>query len=831
MLNFLNTYVQSRENPPRHVIVYTASHDARFFTALNARVVEASKSKHHSATLLTFWATIVIEAVLATKDQPCSVRRAVQVQSLEDLSTRIISSVSNGLILEKVPDLQVGCYMILMVLVTICPLKDNVLIALLERVTQHWATTQGPGLVCAAALAQHMNIISLSKPTLKSLLDIQDLTGELRRLKARYQVGNITLGILLGIAQDKKSQSVQRIGLAYSLIETGLLSSRHLSEAITAFLSASRDQHEDGNVALSIKKLLLHFAGEKSMKVVSQDVRKELDMEMIRPETKQPIHIPMASSLSHVSSGKSHSEDIRSLSASKSFDCVLSQIATESRNAISFFSYSSSNVFKTLGIAFELNSTSSEKLKSGSEMAMLFKSIEKAQPSFLSFFMRFWCSSYTANSRATAINLVSRYIKMQKKTLDIQLILPYALYGLADSSLNVRRASVNLINLFNIIYEMDEDRELSNRDNTFREQIYGQIKSNNDTMWVSTEDAYRFIRGILLPSLQDCLLDFHHIEQWLPNSLNMSKHSRSFQSRLPEFRKRFRQGIFTFLCSHAVNTPLYTVRHCLLRILNQIERVGTLSRTKLLLPLLIECDRQGQSKFEKQCNEEKVDPLQLLDLIVEIVLPTDIDGIKLLQRLLESKKWNDAPLLLNAIHKRIRHIWFKMKSDSQLSLANVLLKLAISDQDAGQGQTYNGESLNTLQSVQLSTTILQSFLESFSAFAINQERIFISKRRRTSNGHVAVVSPEAPIISELPIIRLSVILDLIAISKVERHPQLLKGLFQVLEDLQVYQSSFDTEMGYLQMNVMENILAIVKKAEVYSIQRVFRYEDLALNDM
>lgn len=118
----------------------------------------------------------------------------------------------------------------------------------------------------------------------------------------------------------------------------------------------------------------------------------------------------------------------------------------------------------------------------------------------------------------------------------------------------------------------------------------------------------------------------------------------------------------------------------------------------------------------------------------------------------------------------------------------------------------------TLRTVPLSTAELQSSLDScLELLRKFQNDSNASKRRRTNHGSVASATSHD---AEILLKQLTTTLELVETSKPGKHPGLMKGLFQILAELQNSRSHFGTEMGYLQVVALENIHAIVKEAEV-----------------
>lgn len=824
-LKFLYPYIKARANPPRHVIVYTATHDTAFLARLNSRVLEVSKSGHHFPALLSFWASLITEVVGIMIDQSRSGRQEAQIQKQEDLMYHIIPTLNEGLTLKNVPDLQVGCYMIFTVLAMKASLNDKALAEAMNKVALNWSQTKEAGIVCISALATSRGLLPLPKRVFRSFLAINRLVETLVTLKSQYRLDSIALGILLRIFRDYEALDFSRLDLVRSLIKADLMSNSYITCAIAALILVTRNPHQNVHIRSSIEHLLFNLAEDKNVRHFLKDAANGINMDLTYLEPGFQKNTPANRNdylLSKVD--LDHEEDMLS-PIIEPFDDAVSNISTRTISENSFLSESDSCDFDDLAHIFMLASSSSKTVKLFSELAILRKPFSLTEPLFLSFFIRFWCGTYPARYRAAAINHVSMHIKDEVQAEDVQVILPYILYALTDPSPKVRHVSTTLVRLLSIIYKgVDTKNHHVTPRNFGREQIYGRTKPTSNLTWLSGEEAATFTEEILLPGLEECLLDPRHISQRLLDTFIGPRHPMSSQANRKELKTSLRQKIFIFICSHAVKTPLYAVKLRLLQILNQVEKVGNTSRTKPLLPLVSGCIDWNPEKFERICSSEQINPSEFLHQIFRIAMPTDRNSVQILLRIVESKSLAHT-ILQAAAYQRIRSLWGSMKPDLQSSLAKAILELAVSEQYVIIGERRYNEALDTLQRVPLSTAILQSFLDSYATFSSDlHETALASKRRRTSRGFSVTSVGENLEDSVLAMRKLRLVLELVETCKAEQHPQLMKGLFQVLVQLQLISNDSAMDMGYLQVLTMESILSIVKEYKVCSASQTLIFQ-------
>lgn len=814
-LRFLHPYIQSLQNPPRHAIVYTATTNKTFFTRFNVHFLEVCKLNYSYPALIVFWATTITEAVAAILDQSRSGRPEAQRQNQENMVCRVIPVLNAGLSLQDNPDLHVGCYMILTVLVKNCALEDKVLTALLEATASGLAQTKSAGLICLAVTAEQQVEVLLPKRVLNALLKLETLDSDLRLLKLDlYNVEKLVLGIILGIVDEVSvAQDARYVRLVRVLIEADLLDESNLSIAITHVILATQAGYPGSkqglNVQTSLIDLLLCLSEKETVRAILKASPK-LDFR-IREAMNLDEHALERQHMGSALEQEDHSY------TSVSFENAISRIPVQTALEISFLSHSDSFVFDSLARAFLSAFQSSANLKTLCDLSVLGKSLSMSKPLYFSFFVRIWCSHFSAAARAAAIAIVSEGLRGQGLIKDPQFLIPYIIYGLADSSQSVRNASANLVMTLSSYYGESKGKENKqpNQSVLGQGEIYGQGYQSGGVVWLSWKEATKILKDILEPSLEECLLDANHILRYLSTLLNgAGQQSSGTENAQKKTKTPVRQAVFAFLCSHVVSTPVIRVEFLLLKVLNEVEKVGTLCRTKALLPLLSERTLSNTVEIEILCNKHHISLPQFLDRLVGIVSPSNSDGVHILESILTQNKESGSLLLLDAVHQRIRGLWPSLNSNMQLALARVLLEVAVDDIDENADESWRNEYRLTLMSVSLSTSILQSFLESLSFRSNNSTEPSSIKRRRGARHLGTTISAQDTQSFRRSIRKTTFVMELLEACQAEKDPQLLRGLFQVMSNLQQLKDHSGMDMGYLEVLVMGNISPIVKRLEV-----------------
>ena len=763
-------------------------------------------------------------------DQARSARLESQKQNQEDVILSLLPILNEGLLMGESADLRVGCYMVLTVLASKVCLSDDVLIALMEAVTSGWTRTSHAGIICLSVLAHQRQAPELPKSVFKSVIVLDNLVDDLLTLRERYRVEKLTLGVTLGIINGlKRTRDDNRLRLLRTLLESNLMDQMSTAVGIESILSVIQTLPPGANPSFDIQgsltDLVLRLADSKVIGDLVQAAIKVSGLDIVRVRARFDQAIASDKLITDPANVDVDMEDEDNQARTEDFEALTSRIPTRTAYEISFLSHSHSYVFDSLVYAFIAVSGSSTDLEKFSNLPVLRKPLAMSEPLFFSFFVRIWCGDVSAIARAAALQLVTKTIAVGPFTADLQVVLPYLVSALADQSAKVRQAAAELVLVLTSAYERAKERsnDLAGLPILGQKEIYGQGKETKGLSWLSTKETQKFLADLLIPGLEECLLDATHIRQLLSDNLKGLNHSVAENTARKELKTSLRLAIFSFLCSHVVNTPLHGVKFRLLKILNTVPKVGSTSRTKLLLPLLSDMVNRKPNELEKICRDGELDPSQLITEVVSIVIATDREGMQTLKTIIEVGDHSRA-LRPRAVALRHLHlIWSSMRADLQASFARLLLDQAVGTPERLNGVDAGVEAMETLRTVPLSAPILQSFVEELPMISSNLEnKPFASKRRRTSHGEAEeVVNLDAKDLA-LVVRRITVVLELLEEAKARRHPELLKGLFCVFSDLHHCSCHSSTATGYLQVSALDSMLAIVKNVEKASNLRVDR---------
>ena len=763
-------------------------------------------------------------------DQARSARLESQKQNQEDVVLFLLPILNEGLLMENSPDLRVGCYMVLTVLASKADLDDGVLAVLMEAVTSEWTQTSHAGIICLSVLAQQRQASELPKSVFKSVIVLENLVDDLLTLREQYKVERLTLSIILGILNGlKRTRDESRLRLLRTLIEYDLMDEASTAIALESVLSVAQKLPSEAeptfDVQDSLTDLVLRLADSKAVGHLVQTAIEVSGLDIVQAQKRLDRTFASSETTPDPTNEDVDMEDLGERARTEDFEVLTSRIPTRTAYEISFLSHSDSYVFDSLAHAFNAVCASAIDLERFSNLPVLRKPLAMSEPLFFSFFVRIWCGNVSAIARAAAIQTMAKTIAVVPLTADLQIVLPYLVFALADESAKVRRAAVELVLVLASAYARANgtDNDLADLPILGHEEIYGQGKESKGLSWLSVKETHKFLADLLVPGLEECLLDATHIDRLLSDNINGLKHHTAENTVRKELKTSSRLAIFSSLCSHVVNTPLYVVKFRLLKILSTVPKVGSTSRTKLLLPLLSDVASKTPEKQEQLCRNGELDLSQVMDRVVSIVVATDREGMQLLKSIIEVEDQSRSLKLKAAALRHLQSIWSSMKADLQASFARLLLEQAVGTPERLSGVDTGVEAMAMLRAVPLSAPILQSFVEGLPSISSNlQDKPSASKRRRTSHGQAEqIVNLDAEDLA--PIVRkITVVLELLEEAKARKDPELLKGLFQVFSDLHHCSSHSSTATGYLQVSAMDNMLAIVKNAETAPNLRVDR---------
>jgi U3 small nucleolar RNA-associated protein 10 len=395
----------------------------------------------------------------------------------------------------------------------------------------------------------------------------------------------------------------------------------------------------------------------------------------------------------------------------------------------------------------------------------------------------------------------------------MQAIIPYTLSALADPAERVRRAAADVIvRLSKIAHQTQAGSRMWGFDD-----IYGKTNATKAVKWLSADQTAKILNVVILPSLEECILDSTCVESMLEKSLKRSKSAKhsGTKSMSLDLPKTLRAALMSFLSSHVINTPLYAVKLRLLRGLNAVSEVNNTSRTRILIPLLKKWAMLGSEEVHNYCNAEHLNEEDLDTEILNIVTANDHEGIHELLALLRGVSQSTRTSLVARSITRLRSLWQSFSIDMQMSVAQVLLDFCLApDDDYPVTHSFRGEVMDLLRSVPLATEVLMSFVGQLHTVTDVKDRHPAAKKRRTSHEELAVSKLDDEKEVHATVQRITFVLQLVDSSHPEHRRDLLGPLFATLGELQHFKTQVSTELAYIQTLVLSSLLAIINAYKV-----------------
>ena len=753
-------------------------------------------------------------------DRARSGRRGVQQQNEQDVVLRLLPMLNEGLAMKKVADLRKGCYMLLLVMASKGGLDDKLLTAMMEAVVLGWTSdTTLPGLICLAALAQDRGAKQIPKRLTKELLKIQDLPSLLVELSKQGRVDKLASGLCLALIDRlRKNGDVNVLPILEQVLQNQLLSDTQAAVIVKDLLLAAHqiDDRSDAegqvrsHLAVSLVTLT-QLPG--NIGSVIQKALKETEVDMDALEMKLHTSFRREELLAPTSEDvDTEGAPVSAPSLSKRLEQLPKRTTTES----SFLTHYPSHIYTDLCQAFLLSTANATDMNTFDGTPILRRDSALEDTLYLSFYMKTWCGPHPVMARASSLQMATRYLSNSKSSnVDLQAIIPYAVAALGDPAIKVRRAAAELIIAMEHMYpgSVESKKNAKKFRQWASDDIYGPGNERTEELkWLSVDVVIRFLRELLIPALEECVIDRKHVETVLQKSLDSPRSSESpKKTESGRFPQAARASIFAFFASHAVNTSMLSVKLRLLASLNQIRSVANTTRTKLLLPVLQGWASLSQSEVLRQCKEELVEASEFDDQAIAIVTGDDKEGLQFFATIINGQVRAERGALIAAVFRRLRAIWPSLKGELLLQTAQMLMDS--SQSSAGEPNYHEAASeasAELLRTTILSTDILLSFLSQLPTAAKLADKPPATKRRRTSHGEVARTPLQDSKQLTAAIRKVTFVLQLIDSSDPGSHPKLLKDLFNILAELQHFKTQVASELAYLQDLVLGSLLAIIQ---------------------
>ncbi|KAJ8123803.1 hypothetical protein ONZ43_g332 [Nemania bipapillata] len=635
---FLDPYAKSLTPPPRAIFVHRAIHNAEFLTALSMYTLDACRAQQHYPALISFWAGIMTEAVNGRIDRMRSGRSAVQKSNDQSLFLLIGPTLSDALVMSKVPSLQIACYMVITVYVAKGNLDDGTISALMEQLVAGWTVESlRPGLICLSVLAQYRSAKQMSAKVTKALLKVKNLPDLLTDIGKEHDLGKLANGLCLALIDRiyKKGDS-RGLPLIEPLLLASVLSQQQAGVIFKSLLLAAYkldDQvDEGGEIRKDLASTIIRLSqAESDIRAIFTQAINDTEVDLDELEMRLDIQIRPRLLPAQPGEDVEMEESAINQTQVESLEAMIERASTLQTQAVSSCLKSSSlDIFGDLCSIYLSSLMEPSHIEIFDKIPSLHREEANKAPFYFSFLVRIWCGPYPTLARAGALGLAKNRLKEDDRiNVDYQAILPYGIAALNDPSKRVRQAAADLIAVLGSFY-MDT---MATAYRWGKETLY---EKTDALEWMSPDTCQKFLRAILLPSLEECVLNADYIGEITNSALNIGSRSAA---EVPQSDKKSR-------LSHSV---------CL----SQVKNISGTSRTQLLLPLLQQWTSLSAEKATHLCLLEKIEEAVVDKNSLEVLLPNENEGLEFLLNAVQTPDLLSRRSFLHAAFLRIRDLWPK----------------------------------------------------------------------------------------------------------------------------------------------------------------------------
>ncbi len=821
---FLHPYIASLNNPPRQVIVYATANTKSLFSAFNQYILNTVKEWHHYPLLLSFWVSVNVQAIGGMLEATLSGREGIQRQRMEDLLLLVLPVLNDALTVTGVRELTMGSCAIITILGSKSHLEDDVVNALMKAIVPSCTSEAlGPCLTSLAVLARRRSNVRLPRAVSEALLKLDGVQELLASLSRTYPVGRLALGLILAatdmVLLGKRTDKGRKL---HELLQIELLNETQLVFYVK-YLLAFLDQHDTGSKLEdgASNDLAAIFQGVVESPTANLVLKDILHSQRVATET---LEMKLGTSLPALISTESAMDltDGNVLETDSllppSTDYEHLELPLKLPENTSFLAGSDSNLFDDVAKNF-LQAVSS---RSDSEhYASIFPADEGSQESLstISFLIRFLSMPFPSKARGAALTIASeRLCRLATERGDVQATLPYIISALADRFANVRRAAADFVVKLNAIHEHDtREGKSSSKEQRWG---YGSLYSTatESLHWLSTKDFHRTLSALLVPAAEECILDEEHVGRVIHQALRKTSGARDVKEHAKgaDLKSSLRSSICTFLGSHISKTPVLAVRSRILPMLTNLGKSGSPTRLHILLALVRDWASLPCEKASNLCQPEKLHLTELDQLHVAVISPREQEGLECLKSFLNGEHGSGRSGIQEAAFRHLQSIWHSCGQPAQLSIAEFLLRVAVTTPRTEDEALRQRNALDTIRGMQLPTDVLVSYVEALPSAHQTRDLPPPSKKRRVSPTDDSTAPAPAAADTSHSLSKYSIVLGLIDSSNPEQHPQLLRGLFHSLGELHHFRTMVNSDLAYLQELVLRSLLAIVDNIKVTS---------------
>ncbi|RPB23217.1 hypothetical protein L211DRAFT_809362 [Terfezia boudieri ATCC MYA-4762] len=713
-LSFLIPHIRPPTCPPRASIIKSLTAHPDFFNLLTTHVLGVLSRNHAHHALVSFYIAVTVE----TLNRMCTL--ATYRKNPEDIIIKIMPTLIQGLKARKNAEFQIGCYMIITILVAKLPLDEKLLDSLMAGVVEGWSKASvSPALACVALLAQERTSRKpLPLEVVKGLSKVEGLGQMLVEMGSKYRVDELAAGLVISILSQKHAFGLEKLRLVERiLLEVNMPYVRRKDVLMKLIQAATKADFEDEDVRIEVAEFFVRLAeGSKTQqatKILHSLLQSEgLDIETLELSLQTVIKPVPAAIEATIGSAPA-------VMASKDPKEMFQELISSLPNDItetSFLAPSSSPLLPALSQTFLQASSLASDVGIDKLFGLPLFSMRPAnEPFTLTFLVKIWASStYPVLSRAAALSQANKIIATSTAAnvkIDYQALLPYVLIALADQSKRVRAEAANLLISLNACLKHVETLRKKGKSSPMQmwafETLFGKdTKQTGDVKWMETAEARKLIGGLgIVDTLEEAVVDGAVIYRIMAHGLGRDGEG---------LKNSLKGAAMAFLASHAIATSDLSMKLQLLKLVNAVVS-GAAAKAKPAVTIIRDWISVEDYTVERteRCAQDKVDIVEMEKEIIYSVGKFDKgEGVELLVNIIKGE-YGVHPNKIGGMRKvscaRLREIWSALKGEVKGIVAQRLLDVSTeSEEDEGD---ISGEAMDVLKNVNIPMEVFEQWLQ------------------------------------------------------------------------------------------------------------------------
>lgn len=804
---WLHPYVASLQSPPRHAILAAAISNQGFFSGFSQYVLQVARARHQSAILLGFWASITAQAVSGMIDTTRSGRDAIRRQREEDLLLRVLPILQSALSIRGAPELFLGTCMIMTILATKASLEDHVLDAMMQAIISAWTKeTAEDGLICVAVMAEEKQQIGLPKPVSQALLKQDGIYETLHSMSQRHRIGKLVSAI---VVEAVCAGAARELELAKTLVSGGFASAKNEAFILDALLAQLLDAGKEKQGVIEFLRSVCD-GNQRAVTLRELAQKKGVSLKRHLPGLVAASRLELENNQEPANEDEAMDIDEEQIDLSdQQLRSLLEVLPNLDGEIPSFLDSANDTAFRAYAKAFEAVVFSERGLRHFLASRHLQNAKVLKSPLLLSFLARAACSNISVLAKIRALETATEKLRelLSKSKADYRMLLPYVLSALSDESQRVRRAAANLCSVIHMSYGAKDTNEKvgTNLGSWGFGSLYGSATSKLHDL--SSADAYKFLSSAVVPMLEDCVLDGAHVSRALADSLKGTHSPGSQRASTPgsELKTSLRSEVCSFLASHATATPALPARLAILGIVSRCGKVAGDARKNILTPFIKRWVATSSEDVDVACTAQEVTKANLDKVVLSCLSHRSVEEIQTLKSIAEGGLQARSEVQPIAFGQ-LGSLWPSLKGPSQIDVMEFLLDNALAVEGS---EIVHAEALETLRSVRLSTEALVHMIESLPRGSDLHDQPSSAKKQRTSKNDSSQARKVDQGALNAAIRRITLVLELTEASEPAQHPQLLKGLFNLLSELNAYKTLTGSQLIYLHGLLLGCLFSVV----------------------